>query len=140
MYCKTCGTEYPNDQAVICLACGVEKGRGTEHCQSCGAETQPGAAVCLKCGTKLTAGGVVSGDSKSKLVARLLAIFVGTFGIHNFYLGYMNKGIIQLVVSVVGIFLCGLPTVGIAIWALVEGIFILTGKINVDAKGNMLKD
>lgn len=140
MYCKACGNEYPNDQAAICLGCGVEKGKGTGHCQNCGAETQPGADVCLKCGAKLTAGSVASGDAKSKLVAGLLAIFIGTFGIHNFYLGYTTKGVIQLVVSVVGFFLCGLPTAGIAIWALIEGIFILTGKMNVDAKGNLLKD
>ena len=39
---------------------------------------------------------VQTGEQKSKLVAGLLAFFAGTMGIHNFYLGYTTKGIIQL--------------------------------------------
>lgn len=75
-------------------------------------------------------------QQKSKLAAGLLGIFFGGLGIHNFYLGYTNKALIQLLVSILG----GVVTLGIAsfamwIWGFVEGILILTGSINVDARG-----
>lgn len=72
---------------------------------------------------------------KSKLTAGLLAIFLGTLGIHNFYLGFTTKAIIQLVVSLLGAAAFGIGPVAIGIWALVEGIMILTGRINTDANG-----
>ena len=44
------------------------------------------------------------------------------FGIHNFYAGYTNNGVIQLLVSVVGgFFTCGASSLGIWIWAVIEG-------------------
>lgn len=67
-------------------------------------------------------------SSKSKLVAGLLALFVGGIGVHNFYLGYMGRGIAQLLLSWTGI---------TSIWALVEAIMIFTGSIP-DANGNPL--
>ena len=59
---------------------------------------------------------------KSKVTAALLAFFLGGFGIHNFYLGYTAKGVIQLVLTLTfyGILISG-------IWAFVEFIMILTG-------------
>ena len=84
-------------------------------------------------------------NAKSKLVAGLLGIFLGTFGVHNFYLGYTGKAITQLVLTIVGYILCCVVVgvflvIGIWIWSLVEAIMILTGKINVDGKGNPLAD
>lgn len=140
MYCRNCGNQM-DDQASICVKCGVQVGTGTRYCPNCGAETGSGAAVCTKCGYALTKGVAAGGEQKSKLVAGLLAIFLGTLGIHNFYLGNTTKGIIQIVVSLVGgLFTCGVATVGIEIWALVEGIMLLTGKIAVDGNGTPLKE
>ena len=80
-------------------------------------------------------------EQKSKLAAGLLAIFVGSLGIHNFYLGYTNKGLIQILVTLIGgIVTCGISAVAMQIWAIVEGIQILTGSINVDANGVPLKE
>ena len=62
---------------------------------------------------------------KSKVAAGILALFLGTFGIHNFYLGYTNKGLIQLLGSFLS---CGFLAVPIAIWAFIEGILILTAR------------
>lgn len=70
---------------------------------------------------------------KSKMVAGLLGIFLGGWGIHNFYLGFTKKAIIQIVVSLVT---CGIG----GIWGFVEGILILCGKIDTDADGNPLQD
>lgn len=70
---------------------------------------------------------------KSKLVAGLLGIFLGGWGIHNFYLGFTKKAVIQIIVSLVT---CGIG----GIWGFVEGILILCGKIDTDADGNPLQD
>ena len=54
---------------------------------------------------------------------------------HNFYLGYTNKAIIQILLGTVGILLCGLGPVVSGIWGLVEGVMILAGSITCDADG-----
>lgn len=144
MFCKNCGSQYQTDEAVMCVKCGVQKGMGVNYCHNCGQQVQPGAEVCLNCGvsTKRT---VASADAKSKMVAGLLGIFLGAFGVHNFYLGYTKKAVLQLCLSIAGILLTciaigALLVLGIEIWGLVEGIMILTGKIDVDGQGNLLKD
>ena len=72
-------------------------------------------------------------EPKKKMTAALLGILLGAWGIHNFYLGFTKKAIIQIIVSV-----C---TWGIGgIWGFIEGIMILTGSINTDANGNPLVD
>src|SRR5699024_6481248 len=73
--------------------------------------------------------------AKSKLVAGLLGILVGGFGVHRFYLGYVGIGIIQIVVTLVT---CGLG----ALWGLVEGILYLVGSngFTADASGRPLRD
>lgn len=62
---------------------------------------------------------------KSKIAAGLLAIFLGTLGIHKFYLGYTSAGIIMLLVTLLGsLVLIGPAVMGII--ALIEGIIYLT--------------
>ena len=140
MFCRNCGNEM-DDNAVVCVKCGAAKGSGNSYCPNCGKETNPNAAVCLNCGYALTNTNIVAGENaKSKLVAGLLALFLGTMGIHNFYLGYTQKGVIQLLITLLGSCLFFIGPIVTAIWALVEAIFIFTGKINVDGKGNPLKD
>jgi len=131
MYCRNCGKEV-SEQAVMCVACGVLPKNGKKFCQNCGVETNLNAEVCLKCGVRLVVG--TSGEAtKSKLAAGLLGVFLGGLGIHRFYLGYVGIGIAQILVTIV--------TFGIgAIWGFIEGILILTGSMNKDAKGNSLKE
>jgi len=79
-------------------------------------------------------------NNKQKLVAGLLAIFLGCYGVHNFYLGYTKKAVIQLVCTIVGLVLSiiligAFVVLGISIWAWVEAIMIFTGKIDTDANG-----
>ncbi len=78
-------------------------------------------------------------EPKSKLVAGLLAIFVGSFGVHNFYLGYTQRGLVQLLLTTVGSIVIVGPIVA-GLWALIEGIQIFIGEINIDANGTKLKD
>ena len=74
---------------------------------------------------------------KSKMAAGLLGIFLGSFGVHNFYLGYTGKAVAQLLITVLT---CGFGSFVSGRWGLVEGIMILSGNINVDGKNIPLKD
>lgn len=76
-------------------------------------------------------------NTKSKLAAGLLGIFLGSLGVHNFYLGYTGKAIAQLLISLLS---CGMLSFASAVWGLIEGIMILTGSINTDGDGNPLGD
>lgn len=142
-YCKHCGQPYQTDEAVMCVKCGAPKGKGTNFCHNCGNHIDPNASVCMNCGVATLS--VKPADAKSKIAAGLLGIFLGCFGVHNFYLGYTQKAVIQLVLTIVGLVLCCIGigafiVLGVQIWALVEGIMILTGSINKDGKGNPISD
>ena len=58
-----------------------------------------------------------------KLVAGILAILLGSLGIHKFYLGYQKTGIIMLLVSLLT---CGVGACVMSIIGIVEGIMYLT--------------
>ena len=136
MYCKNCGNQMdPN--AAVCLNCGCAKGTGLSYCANCGQPVSPGAAVCTTCGYATVQAPAVAPNAKSKLVAGLLGIFLGCYGVHNFYLGYTGKAVAQVLISVLSCFMLT-PVTGI--WGLIEGIMILCGNINKDAKGNPLGD
>lgn len=60
----------------------------------------------------------LAAEGKSQLVALILAVFVGTLGIHRFYLGYTGIGIAQL-----------LTLGGCGIWALIDLVRIITGDL-----------
>lgn len=62
---------------------------------------------------------------RSKVVAGVLGIFLGAFGVHNFYLGYNRKAIIQLLLTLLSF---GMLSWVSSIWGLVEGILILVSK------------
>lgn len=62
---------------------------------------------------------------KSKVVAGLLGIFLGGFGIHKFYLGYTQAGIIMLLVTLIGAIVIVGP-LAMAVIGLIEGIIYLT--------------
>ncbi len=65
-------------------------------------------------------------DSSKKIVAGLLALFLGGLGIHKFYLGYTKEGVIMLVVFLLGFILLTIPSVVIGVIAFIEGIIYLT--------------
>jgi hypothetical protein len=68
-------------------------------------------------------------SDKSKLVAGLLQIFLGSFGVGRFYTGHIGLGVAQLLLSWLT---CG-------IWPLVDGILMLMGKVP-DAQGRPLRE
>lgn len=71
-------------------------------------------------------------SDKSKMTAGLLQIFLGSFGVGRFYLGYTGLGIAQIAVVWLT---CGFGS----IWTLIDGIMMLTGKVP-DAQGRPLRD
>lgn len=80
--------------------------------------------------------GVPAGyQPKSRMVAGILGILLGGFGVHNFYLGYNSKAVIQILVTIVT---CGIGS----IWGLIEGILILVKNPSylTDANGVPLVD
>jgi len=80
----------------------------------------------------MPAGVLFPGQQKNKIVAGILGIFLGTFGIHNFYLGYTGKGIAQLLMTILSF---GLLSPVTWLWSLIEAILILTDSNYLDARG-----
>lgn len=62
----------------------------------------------------------ISAEGKSQLVAVLLCFFLGGLGIHDFYMGYVGKGILQIILS--------LLIVGF-ILVIIDFIRLLTGSL-----------
>lgn len=73
---------------------------------------------------------------KNKVVAGLLGLFLGSLGIHRYYLGYAFWGTVQLLASVAT---CGMLSPLIAIWGAIEGICCFAGWMN-DSAGRPLHD
>lgn len=66
-----------------------------------------------------------SSGEPNRLVAGLLALFLGTIGIHKFYMGYNKAGLTMLLVSVFGAILLLIPTLVMAVIAFCEAITYL---------------
>ncbi|PXX62452.1 TM2 domain-containing membrane protein YozV [Nocardia tenerifensis] len=71
-------------------------------------------------------------SDKQKLIAGLLQIFLGAFGVGRFYTGYTGIAIAQIAVTWLT---CGIG----GIWPLVDGILMLIGKVP-DSDGRPLRD
>lgn len=113
-----------------------------KFCSNCGTEIKENENFCSKCGNNTNQAETSTENTqntestqpqqgKSKIAAGLLGVFLGGFGIHNFYLGYTSKGVAQILVTIVT---CGIGS----LWGFIEGIMILAGSINTDADGNPL--
>ena len=61
--------------------------------------------------------------SNKQLAAGLLAIFLGSFGVHKFVLGYNTAGLIMLLVTVLT---CGIAGFVMGVIGIIEGIIYLT--------------
>jgi TM2 domain-containing membrane protein YozV len=67
-------------------------------------------------------------SDKKRLVAFLLCWFLGTLGVHRFYVGKTGSGVAQL-----------LTAGGLGIWALIDLIVILCGSFK-DSDGKTLSE
>ena len=104
----------------------------------CGTKLNENDNFCTNCGsnkisnTQITNQENMNPDTKSRRIAGLLGIFLGAFGVHNFYLGNSGRGFIQLILTIITCLTGGL-------WGITEGVLILLGYINEDANGNPLE-
>ncbi|HET6976807.1 MAG TPA: NINE protein [Pyrinomonadaceae bacterium] len=109
-----------------CTKCGAINDEMAQYCTNCqspltapiGAGYQPMQAVNMGAMQDWKAMG-----ADKKLVAGILAILVGSLGIHKFILGYTTQGVIMLLVSVLS---CGILAVVMSVIGIVEGIIYLT--------------
>lgn len=104
------------------------------YCKNCGKELADDAIICPECGSPTK--NSPTGKEKNKVIAGLLALFLGTLGLHNFYLGYTTKGVVQLLLTILGSCILVGPIIT-CIWAFIEGIMIFAGKIK-DSEGKEL--
>ena len=75
----------------------------------------------------------VAAEQKSKATAALLALLLGCFGAHDFYLGYKKQGITKIIltITIIGCLVT-------YIWTLIDFIKIIcNGKL--DSNGQLLK-
>lgn len=92
----------------------MEKEAHEKFCQECGKIINIRAEICPSCGIRVLP--LPTGNS-SKIVAALLAFFLGGIGIHKFYLRQPGSGIVYLL-------LCWTLIPGII--AFIEGLIFLT--------------
>ena len=138
--------------ANFCTKCGNKLELNDTVCPNCGAlikdrvvkeevvaekveDTKSEGNTYSNSNTNTTTNNTYNPQAKNKVVAGLLGIFLGGFGVHNFYLGYTGKAVAQLLITVLSC--CRLSFVS-SIWGFIEGILILSGNINKDADGNDL--
>ena len=111
----------------------------TRYCTKCGAINDEMAPFCTTCQAPLSAVNTgyqpmqavhpgtltdwraLGGDKK--ILAGILAIVVGSLGIHKFILGYKTEGLIMLLVTVLS---CGILGIVMSVIGIVEGIMYLT--------------
>lgn len=67
-------------------------------------------------------------SDKEWIITLLLSIFLGTLGVHRFYVGKIGTGILQLI-----------TLGGCGIWTLIDIIMILIGSFK-DKNGNIVKN
>ncbi len=74
-----------------------------KYCSACANMLDPRAEICPRCGVRQVTPmpspvvGMYGPAQRSRLAAALLAIFLGSFGIHKFYLGKPGQGVLYLI-------------------------------------------
>ena len=64
-----------------------------------------------------------SNEDSKRVIAGILGILMGPFGVHKFVLGYTTQGIVMLAITVLT---CGIGASVTALIGLIEGIIYLT--------------
>jgi len=95
-------------------------------CHACGKVIDAEAVVCTGCGVMQPAARNL--DGKRILPAFLLAMILGPFGAHRFYVGKIGTGILQLV-----------TLGGLGMWTLYDIVMIVTGNFK-DKEGHALTE
>lgn len=67
---------------------------GMVFCRGCGKEIHESAKACPQCGATQS---TQSYGNKNRIAAALLALFLGGFGVHKFYLGKIGQGFLYII-------------------------------------------
>lgn len=114
-----------------CTKCGAVNDETAQNCLSCQAPLSPVSGYQPMQSVNQGAPGAMT-DFKAmgadkKMVAGIVAILLGSLGIHKFILGYTTEGIIMLAVTlVISIVTCGILWPVMWVIGIVEGIIYLT--------------
>lgn len=103
-------------------------------CPNCKTQNLSPGGRCTNCGTSLPIGVMPMQPvyqqkppgADKKIAAGICGILLNGLGVHKFILGYTTEGVIMLVTYIVGLFLCGIPSIVVAIVGIVEGVIYLT--------------
>lgn len=66
----------------------------TKFCHECGSSINAKAEICPQCGVRQA--GTAAPGKKDRITAAILALFLGTLGVHHFYLGRPVLGILHI--------------------------------------------
>ena len=92
-----------------------KKSEPEKYCSSCGKGIKEQAEICPHCGVRQKP--APTAVASKRVAAAILAILLGAFGVHKFYLGETGLGVLYLC-----FFWTGIPT----IVGIIEGIIYLT--------------
>jgi len=142
-YCKNCGSEM-DENATVCLKCGVKNGNGILFCRYCGHRVNFGAEICVECGRSVD-DNKPQKKRKSRATLLFLQLFLGGTGIPSIFLGYKIRGYILFaawaIISLLGFVSDPTRTISIVynIAIFMVGrlmmLLVIAGLINADADG-----
>ena len=90
MICPRCGMEYFGNGG--CPRCGPA---ARTVCPRCGSPVA--GTFCSNCGARVSpVSGMQDSSNKNKWIAFFLCLFLGTLGIHRFYVGKAGTGVLWL--------------------------------------------
>ena len=173
-FCKSCGKEISKDFKV-CPYCGekVEEEILEIYCPSCGKSIRSDFKVCPYCGNNPNNqrenynnynnyntenrtnyySNNYEISPKSGIACLLLWFFLGGFGVHRFYAGKINSGLIMIILyiaiwivfglamaaeSTVLVILMAIIAIILLVWWIYDLVLILTGKFR-DSQGRCIK-
>ena len=146
---STITQQAPNARSIYCPHCGQAMRVAPEHafvavaCPSCEQTIQPwrigGSADYhpqpQSPGYAQGARGYGYYSWRNRWVAGALAILLGVFGVHRFYMGFTGVGLLQLLITVCSL---GILSPVVAVWTFVEGILCFAGAMR-DVEGLPLR-
>ena len=111
----------------------MEKTDDEKYCPTCRAVILKKAEICPKCGVRqVIASKTADASEKDWLITLLLCIFLWSVGAHRFYVGKIGSGVIMLLIHVGSwatiFFTIGIPFTALIVWAIIDLIYIITGK------------
>lgn len=141
MRCERCGAELKYNQTE-CYECKTRINKKNKYCLNCGKASEGDTDVCSYCGEVIgnefnvgnpelngTIGKIDSMGGHDRFIMAFVCIFFGIFGVHNFMMGEIKKGILKP-------FWTAMFGMGI-ILVIIDFVKILTDKYIIDTDAYM---